>query len=275
MGRLDDKVAVITGGASGIGAGTARLFVEEGARVVLADLQGERAAALAEELGPAARAIATDVTVEAEVAAAVDLAVAEFGRLDCMVNNAGIIGAVGRLPETSLEAWERTIAIHVTGAFLGTKHAGRVMLPQKSGSILSLSSTAGTVGGLGPHAYTAAKHAVVGLTKSAASEYAKEGVRVNAVAPGNTVTDMTADAIAGDATKHDEASEAIADIAPLGIAGFPIDIAYALLYLASDEARYITGHVLAVDGGQTVIQGDGSFHMQEADVMGHAGKRGL
>ncbi|MEM7015760.1 MAG: glucose 1-dehydrogenase [Pseudomonadota bacterium] len=275
--RVQDKVTVITGGASGIGAGTAKRFVEEGGKVVIADLQFERAQALAEELGNVACAIRTDVTNEDDMAAAVDMAVSAFGRLDCMINNAGIVGAVGRLHETPLAAWEKTMAVHLTGAFLGMKHAARVMVPQKSGVILSLSSTAGFLGGLGPHAYTAAKHAIIGLTKSAASEYAQYGIRVNAVAPGNTVTDMTSDALAGDVSAHDAAAEAIANIAPLGIAGFPSDIANALLYLASDEARYVTSHTLVVDSGQTTMQfqREGSFHEQDADVMREAGKRGV
>jgi len=162
-GRLDGKVAVVTGGASGIGEGTVRRFVAEGARCVVADIQP--GAALVAELGEATRFVRTDVTVEADVAAAVDLAVGAFGRLDVMFNNAGIVGAVGTLADTTVEAWDATMAVLLRGVFLGMKHAARVMVPQRSGAILSMSSTAGVMGGLGPHAYTAAKHAVIGLTR--------------------------------------------------------------------------------------------------------------
>jgi NAD(P)-dependent dehydrogenase (short-subunit alcohol dehydrogenase family) len=250
-GRLEGKVAVITGASSGIGAGTARRFVAEGASVVLADLQDDAGAALAAELGSTTRFVHCDVTNEDDVASAVDLAVSEFGRLDVMFNNAGIVGAVGRISETSAEAWDRTIAILLRGVFLGTKHAARVMLPQNSGVIINTSSTAGVMGGLGPHAYTAAKHGVIGLTKSVANELAPNGIRVNAISPGNTVTAMTAAVTTGDAANTEAATERIAAMSPLGYAGTPDDIAAAALYLASDEAKYVTGHTLVVDAGQT------------------------
>jgi len=273
--RLQGKTAVITGAASGIGAGTAELFVENGARVIVADLQEDRGQAVASGLGDAARFIRCNVTEEGDVAAAVDLAVSEFGRLDVMVNNAGIVGAIGPIADTTVEAWDQSIAILLKGVFLGMKHAARVMVPQKSGSILSLSSTAGVIGGLGPHAYTAAKHGVVGLTKSVSSELAGHGIRVNAVAPGNTVTAMTSSAITGDPDAEDEAAATIKEGSPLGIAGFPIDIANALLYLASEEARYISGHTLVVDAGQTTGGAPAAFHEVEADILREDGKRGL
>jgi NAD(P)-dependent dehydrogenase (short-subunit alcohol dehydrogenase family) len=267
-GRLRDKIAVITGAASGIGAGTARLFHAEGARVVLADMQEGPGAALARELGERARFIRADVTSEADIAAAVDLAASAFGGLDVMVNNAGIVGAVGSIRDTPIEDWNRTIAVLLTGVFLGIKHAARVMVPQRRGSILSVASTAGVMGGLGPHAYTAAKHGVVGLTKSAASELAQHGVRVNAVAPGNTVTAMTAFVVTGDAADHQTTAARIAAGAPLGIAAGPEDPAYGLLYLASDEARYVTGHTLLVDSGQTTGGGIPAFHNGPAGLIG-------
>ena len=250
-GRLDGKVAVITGAASGIGAGTARRFVAEGAMVIVADMQVEAGQALVDELGDHTRFAVTDVTKEFDIAAAVDLAVAEFGRLDVMFNNAGIVGATGRIAEMSAEAWDNTIAILLRGVFLGTKHAARVMRPQQSGVIISTSSTAGILGGLGPHAYTAAKHGVIGLTKSVANELAPDGIRVNAISPGNTVTAMTAAVVTGDANNVEGATEQIASTSPLGYAGFPEDIAAAAVFLASDEARYISGHTLVVDAGQT------------------------
>jgi len=271
--RLKDKVAVITGGACGIGQGAARRFVEEGASVVVSDLQPEAGEALVSELGTAARFIRTDVTREEDVAAAVDLAVSEFGRLDCMVNNAGIVGVIGPIKDTPVDAWDFTIAVLLRGVFLGMKHAARVMVPQESGSIISLSSTAGVAGGLGSHAYTAAKHAVVGLTKSVASELGQKHIRVNAVAPGNIVTPMTADVVMSDPTNLENTEEAIKFMSPLGIAGLPIDIANALLYLASDEARYVSGHTLVVDAGQTTGAVPSMFHLMESGMIREAGNR--
>lgn len=273
--RLKEKIAVITGGACGIGQGTARRFVEEGASVIIADLQAEAGEALVAELGAGARFIRTDVTREEDVAAAVDLAVREFGRLDCMINNAGIVGVIGPIKDTSVENWDLTIAVLLRGVFLGMKHAARVMIPRQSGSILSLSSTAGISGGLGSHAYTAAKHAVVGLTKSVASELGQHRIRVNAVAPGNITTPMTADVITGDPSNLEGAEEAIRFLSPLGIAGLPIDIANALLYLASDEARYISGHTLVVDAGQTTGAVPSMFHVMEAGMIREAGRRDI
>ena len=272
-GRLEGKVAVVTGGASGIGEGTVRRFVEEGARVVVADLQDEPGRALVAELGDATRFAHTDVTQEDDVAAAVDLAVADFGRLDVMFNNAGIVGVIGRIAETPADAWDRTVAVLLRGVFLGTKHAARVMVPQRSGSIISTSSTAGILGGLGPHCYTACKHAVIGLTKSAASELATSGIRVNAISPGNTVTAMTSAVITGDHTAVEAATERFASQSPLGFAATPIDIANAALYLASDEARNVTGHTLVVDAGQTTNGGAGRFHQQPSATLEEAGKR--
>lgn len=249
--RLLNKTALITGGASGIGEGTARMFVDEGARVVIADMQDEAGQALATELGDAARFVHCNVTSEDDVAAAVDFAVAEFGSLDVMFNNAGIVGPVGRIAETDVDAWDNGISINLRGVFLGTKHAARVMTQQGSGVIINTSSTAGILGGLGPHSYTAAKHGVIGLTKSVANELAPQGIRVNAISPGNTVTAMTAAVTTGDAGAIDKANDRIASMSPLGYAGVPADIAAAALYLASDDSRYVSGHTLVVDAGQT------------------------
>lgn len=273
--RLRGRVAVVTGGACGIGEGTVRRFVEEGASVIISDLQAEAGEALANELSAAARFIRTDVTQEADVAAAVDLAVREFGRLDCMINNAGIVGAIGSIKDTSAKAWDATIAVLLRGVFLGMKHAARVMVPQQSGSIVSIASTAGVMGGLGAHAYTAAKHAVIGLTKSVASELGQHHVRVNAVAPGNIVTPMTADVVTSDPSNLEMTGEAIKAMSPLGIAGLPVDIANALLFLASDEARYISGHTLVVDAGQTTGATPSMFHLMDAGIIREAGRRDI
>ena len=272
-GRLHGKVAVITGGASGIGEGCVRSFIDEGARVVIADIQDDLGRTLAHDLGASARFVRTDVSHESDIAQAVDLAVAEFGRLDIMFNNAGIVGTVGRIAETDVDKWDQTVAILLRGVFLGMKHASRVMVPQGSGVILSTASTAGVIGGLGPHCYTACKHAVVGLTKSVASELARHGIRVNAIAPGNTVTAMTSTVMTGDPSDTGTAAEYIAASSLLGIAGLPADIANAAVFLASDEARYITAHTLVVDAGQTGIAGNGRFHQQEPSLIREAGQR--
>jgi len=272
--RLAGKVAVVTGGASGIGEGTVEAFVNEGASVVIADLQVDSGTALAERLGASTRFIETDVTTEDDVAAAVSLAVAEFGSLDIMFNNAGIVGATGSIALTASEAWDRTIAILLRGVFLGTKHAARIMIEQGSGVIINTASTAGMVGGLGPHAYTAAKHGVVGLTKSTASELAQYGIRVNAIGPGNTATPMTSAVMTGKADQVDTAAEQIAAGTPLGIAGTPADVANAAVYLASDEARYVSAHCLMVDAGQV---GGGMevnpFHQGETRLWREDGQR--
>lgn len=270
--RLDGKVAVVTGGASGIGAGTARRFAEDGARVVVADIQDEPGRALVAELGDAAIFARCDVTREDDLRAAVDLAVSELGRLDVMFNNAGVVGVVGPIAETPVEAWDETVAILLRGVFLGVKHAARVMIPEASGVIISTSSTAGILGGLGPHAYTAAKHGVIGLTKSAANELAAHGIRVNAISPGNTATAMTA-AVTGNAQDVDTTAERIAAMSPLGYAGLPEDIAAAAAYLASDDARYVTGHTLVVDAGQTTAgMTPNRFHRGRTSQFHEAGR---
>lgn len=275
MGRLDGKVALITGGASGLGEGTVRRFVEEGARVVVADIQEEAAHELVSSLGDATRFHRTDVTDESDIEAAVSAAVTEFGQLDCMFNNAGIVGAVGSIAETPVEAWDESLSILLRGVFLGCKHAARVMIAQGSGSIISTSSVAGIAGGLGPHAYTAAKHGVIGLTKSIANELAPHGVRANAISPGSIVTAMTASVISGDHTDTDAAHRLISAGSPLGFGGMPIDIANAALYLASDDARYVSGHCLVVDAGLTTAGAEPSrFHRGAGSVIGEAGRRG-
>ena len=272
-GRVEGKVAVVTGGANGIGEATVRRFVEEGARVVIADLQTADGEALCAELGSATRFITTDVTVEADVAAAADLAVSEFGALDVMFNNAGIVGAIGPIADTTADAWNQTVAVLLTGVFHGMKHAARVMIPQGSGSIISTASTAGVMGGLGPHTYTACKHAVVGLTKSVASELGHHGIRVNAVAPGSTVTAMTAAVMTGDHLAVEKTTKSMAASSPLGIAGLPVDIANAVLYLACDESRNTSGHTLVVDAGTTTNGGSSRFHQSAPAILGEAGRR--
>jgi NAD(P)-dependent dehydrogenase (short-subunit alcohol dehydrogenase family) len=275
MTRFTNDCIVVTGAASGIGEATARGIVREGGSVIIADLQEERGQALAEELGANAFFQKTDVTQEADIAAAVAAAQKQFGPLTGMVNNAGIVGAIGSIMDTSVEAYDHTMSILARAVFLGIKHAAKAMVPQRRGAIVSLSSTAGVVGGLGSHVYTMAKHGVVGLTKSAASELSIHGIRVNAVAPGNTVTDMTSSVVTKDPSDHATTNTALAATSPLGFAGLPDDIANGILFLLSEDARFASGHTLVIDAGQTTGSGGASnpFFGGAAEMLLHAGKR--
>lgn len=273
-GRLEGKVALITGGASGIGEGTARRFIAEGARIVIADVQEDATRLLVKDLGERSRFVRTDVAEESDVAAAVHHAVDEFGRLDVMFNNAGIAGAVGSIAKLRMSDVDRTIAIHLRGAFLGMKYAARVMIPQRSGVILSTSSPGGLHGGLGPHAYSAAKAGIIGLTQSVAAELRQYGIRVNAIAPGAIVSAMTADMVLGDSTDLEGVSRTL-EVGGRRI-GRPADIAAAALYLASDEASFVTGSVHMVDGGLTYANGPARFatgEFEEPAAILEAGKR--
>jgi NAD(P)-dependent dehydrogenase (short-subunit alcohol dehydrogenase family) len=270
--RLAGKVAVITGGASGIGEATARRFVAEGARVIVTDIQVAAGQAVADSLGESARFLSCDVTDESQVAAAVDLAVSTWGRLDVMFNNAGIIGAVGSIAETSTEAWLKTTDVLLHSVFYGCKHAARVMIPQGSGAIISTTSIAGVIGGLGPHAYTAAKTAVVGLTKSVSSELMQHDITVNAIAPGSIPTALTAQALGGDSKNLDAVAAYIQRTNRTSFAPDATDIANAALYLASDEARNVSGHTLVVDAGRSVNGGSARFASADAAMVDIAPK---
>ncbi|MGE4606496.1 MAG: glucose 1-dehydrogenase [Myxococcota bacterium] len=276
--RLHDRTAVITGGASGLGEATARLFVEQGARVVIADVQDERGEALARELGEGSLYQRTDVSQESDIAAVVDLAVSEFGQLDAMFNNAGIVGAVGPIDETPAEEYDATMAILLRGVFLGMKHAARVMKPRRSGSILCTSSIAGLQGGLGPHVYATAKAALVGLTRNVAAELVHFNVRVNCIAPGNMATPMVADVMSGDPDAVGEAADSLATYSPIkGRAGLATDIAHAALWLSSDDSGYVTGQTLAVDGGLTVGTANAipPLFRKHSPMIRERGKRGV
>ena len=275
--RLEGKVAAITGAASGFGAAAARLFVSEGCKVALGDIQEEAGAAIAAELGDSAVFIRCDVTSEDDIAALVDAAVGAFGRLDVMFNNAGIVGAVGPIDTTPAEEWKATLDILLNGVFYGVKHAARVMKPQGSGSIVSMSSTAGILGGLGPHTYTAAKHAVVGLTKSAGAELCRFGIRVNCISPAGMATPMVANVTTGDPSAIEETKKTLAANSPLkGRPGLAEDVANAALWLASDESGYTNGHTLTTDAGTTTGSSPNPPAFDQYQPMiREAGKSGL
>lgn len=276
-GRLQDRVAVITGGASGIGEATTRRFVAEGCRVVIGDVQEERGQALAEALGSAVQFQRCDVTAPDQVAALVARAVDSEGQLDVMFNNAGIVGCKGPVDELLPEEWKATLDVLLNGVFYGVKYAAAVMKQQGSGSIISMSSVAGISGGLGPTAYTAAKHAVIGLTKAMAAELGAYGIRVNAIAPYAMVTPMVADVYFQDIGRLEETRDLLAQGSPLkGRAGTAEDVALAALWLAGDEAGYVSGHTLAIDAGFTVgARSDPPRFAERKPMQREAGKTGL
>lgn len=249
---------MITGGASGIGECTARLFVKHGARVVVADIQDELGARLCAELGAeSASYVHCDVTAEADVAAAVDHAVSLFGGLDIMFNNAGIGGAACHsIRESTKEDFERVLSVNLVGPFLGTKHAARVMVPaaaggRRGGCIIGTSSVSSAVAGAASHAYTCAKRALAGLTENAAAELGRHGIRVNCVSPAAAVTPLATGYVGLEGEAFEQAMEAVGNLK--GVRLKVADIANAVLFLASDDARYISGHNLLLDGGFSIV----------------------
>ena len=249
MGRLDNKVAVITGAASGIGRGTAIRFAVEGASVVIADLNEEGGAASVRECrenGGTAIFQKTDVAAEDDIKAVVARTVKEFGKLDIIYNNAGLVGATGSIEATSVEDWDRTFAVLTRGVFLGMKHAIPEMRKIGGGSIISTASIAGLSGGYGTHAYSGAKAAVVNLTRSVALEVAKHKIRVNCICPGGINTP-----IFNIVSSDPKQIEQMLAFCPLKRSGHPEDIANMALFLASDESEWITGQAISVDGGFT------------------------
>jgi len=245
---LAGKAALVTGGASGIGRATALAFAREGARVLVADTAadaGERVAQEIREAGGQACFQRTDVTQEAEVAALVKRALAEFGALDCAVNNAGITGGGGAVQDLPLELWSRTLAINLTGVFLCMKHELAAMRARGSGAIVNMASGAGVIAVPGLAAYCASKHGVLGLTKTAAVENARSGVRVNAILPGSTDTPMLQAAMGSDPKLR----KIIESSSPAGRLGRPEEIAEAAVWLCSDRASFVSGESMLVDGG--------------------------
>ncbi len=244
-GRLEGKVAVVTGAASGIGAASARRFHQEGAKVVLADVSGAQDA-LAKELGDGALAVQTDVrsgeSVQAMLAATVDA----FGRLDVLYNNAGIDGAIHKLGEMPEEAWDQVQSVNLRGVFLGIRYAVPIMLQHGGGSIINTASMAATVAFPAMASYCAAKGGVVMLTKTAAAEYAAQGIRVNSISPGTIQTAIT-DSLPQDMIKGIIARN------PVGRIADPSEVAALAVFLASDESGFITGADHLIDGGYTLL----------------------
>jgi NAD(P)-dependent dehydrogenase (short-subunit alcohol dehydrogenase family) len=252
QGRLQDKAAIITGAASGIGRAAAGLFAREGARLVLADWNNEALLDVVSGLindGAAVVHQPTDVSDEAQVAALVNLAVKTYGRVDILCNNAGITGGVSTLDQEDAENWRRVLSVNVLGAVAGTKHVAPIMMAQKTGAIVNTASVAGIRAGAGSNAYSASKAALINFTKTSACDLGGYGVRVNAVCPGLIETGMTKPVF--DYAREAGKEEKLGSRCELRRFGKPVEVAYVMLFLASDEAAYVTGQALAVDGGNT------------------------
>ena len=246
--RLENKVALISGGARGMGAVEAKLFAEEGAQVIIGDMleeEGRKVEAEINEAGGECVFVSLDVRSEEAWQNAVNEAVSRYGKLDILVNNAGIYRA-HNVEETTSDEWDQVMDINAKGVFLGTKHAIPAMRDAGGGSIVNISSVAGLVGSRATSAYNASKGAVRLLTKSTSIQYASDGIRANSVHPGTIETPMTEGFLADPSMRQDRM-----DRTPIGRLGKPEDVAYGALFLASDEASFMTGSELVIDGGRT------------------------
>ena len=246
-------MAIITGGASGIGAAAARLFHRHGAKIVIADIQDELGQSVAASLGENASFVHCDVTSEDDVSSLVDATVAMHGRLDVMYNNAGVLDAkpFGKISAVEKSDLERVLGVNLVGALFGAKHAARVMAPRRSGAILFTASACTAVAGMAGHAYAASKHGVVGLAMSLAAEAGQFGVRVNCVSPSGVVTGIMGEL---DPAQVAEGEEKLSSFGNLkGHVLKADDVAMAALYLASDEAHYVSGVNLVIDGGFSIV----------------------
>jgi NAD(P)-dependent dehydrogenase (short-subunit alcohol dehydrogenase family) len=255
-GRLDGKVAVITGGCSGIGLGTVELFVAEGARVIAADIQDEKGAMLEKRFPDTVRYAHCDVTVEDDIAKALMLAKTEFGGLDILFNNAGISDRMTTIAEITADGWSWIFDVLVRGPALGMKHAVPLMLERGGGSIINTASIAGLQAGWGPIAYSTAKAGVIHMSRSAAAQLSPQKIRVNAICPGLIATSIFGASMGMSREVADQMAARVqengAKAQPVPKAGMPDDIARAALYLASDDAAFVSGTHLVVDGGITV-----------------------
>jgi NAD(P)-dependent dehydrogenase (short-subunit alcohol dehydrogenase family) len=248
---FENKVALVTGAASGMGLATANAFAHVGAAVVLADFREAAVKAEAEKLtasGHKAIAISCDVSDDAQVAAMMDRTIAEFGRLDAAFNNAGVMARIAPTAESRYEEWERVIGINLRGVWSCMKYELRQMERQGTGAIVNNASVGALTGNPGIGSYIASKHGVIGLTRTAALEYVKNGIRVNAVNPGLIDTQIARDVVSGDEQAYGEIAKSV----PIGRAGRPEEIASAVLWLCSPEASYVVGQALTVDGGMTI-----------------------
>jgi NAD(P)-dependent dehydrogenase (short-subunit alcohol dehydrogenase family) len=261
MGRLKEKVALITGGTSGIGEATVRLFIDQGAKVVFTGRAEEKGMSLDNELGPNASFVRADVMQEAEIKASVDFTVASYGRLDCLFNNAGAV-TPGEIETLTQEEFGSAMQLLVGSVLFGMKYAVPVMKQQGGGSIISNSSVAALHGGMGPLLYSAAKAAVTQLSKVAGMELGQHGIRVNTISPGGIATPIFygGSGVSNSMSDTDDAAMmgklqgGLASRLPIGRSGVPDDIAWGAVYLASDEASYVTTQDLVIDGG--LIAGD-------------------
>ena len=255
MGALDGTVAIVTGGSSGIGERIVELFVEQGAKVVVAARRQEEGAALEKRLG--VRFIRADVSSESDVKTMVDQTVKWFGRVDCLVNNAGVPSPMVSITEIDVPTIDQLLAVNVRGVLLGIKHVAPVMLAQNAGSIINIGSIAGLRGGVSGHIYSATKAAVQSITRSAGAELGEKGIRVNTISPGAIVTGIFAKNAGVEASKADRLTDVIkgafATLQPIPRAGMPEDIAQAAVFLAGDGSSFINGQDIVVDGGMTSV----------------------